>query len=251
MNETALIVLFSFLFFPETIMDSLAMFGALNSFPLFVAYIAMATATRPITRLVGPYELRVPLIIHNAVCCLLSMAVVVLGGIGLALTDSVLKIQPGNSLVVLSLQLYWISKIVELLDTVFMLLRHRKRQITFLHVFHHSSMLLLSDYSYFLSTWPPIAIVGVLNSFVHIVMYGYYAMTAWHPMEAYTWKKCITQLQMIQFLIGIVIGTYGYLTLGYCVYSIVYPMSMFALFSNYYYHAYINPKPKKTMQKKE
>lgn len=229
-------------------MDSLHMFGALNSFPLFVAYIAMATATRPITRLIGPYELRVPLIIHNAVCCLLSAAVVVLGGIGLALSDSILEIQPGNSFIVLSLQLYWISKIVELLDTVFMLLRHRKRQVTFLHVFHHSSMLLLSDYSYFLSTWPPIAIVGVLNSFVHIVMYGYYAMTAWQPMEAYTWKKRITQLQMIQFLIGIVLSVNGYLSLGYCLYSILYPVSMFLLFSNYYYHAYFNPKPKKAVK---
>lgn len=232
-------------------MDSLHMFGALNSFPLFVAYIAMAAATRPITRLIGPYELRVPLIAHNTVCCILSAAVFVIGGIGLALSDNVFRIQQGNSYITLSLLLYWISKNVELLDTVFMLLRHRKRQVTFLHVFHHSSMLLLSDYGYFLSPWPPIAIAGVLNSFVHIVMYGYYAVSAWQPLEAYTWKKRVTQLQMIQFSVGIVIGVNGYLYLGYCVYSALYPASMFLLFSNYYYHAYINPKPKKITEKKE
>ena len=227
------------------------MFGALNSFPLFVAYIAMAAATRPITRLIGPYELRVPLIVHNTVCCILSAAVFVIGGIGLALSDNIFRIQQGNSYITLSLLLYWISKNVELLDTVFMLLRHRKRQVTFLHVFHHSSMLLLSDYGYFLSPWPPIAIAGVLNSFVHIVMYGYYAVSAWQPLEAYTWKKRVTQLQMIQFSVGIVIGVNGYLYLGYCVYSALYPASMFLLFSNYYYHAYINPKPKKITEKKE
>lgn len=232
-------------------MDSLRMFGALNSFPLFVAYIVMTSATQPITRLIGPYELRLPLIVHNTVCCVLSAAVFAIGGIGLALSDNILVIQQGNSYVTLSLFLYWVSKIVELLDTVFMLLRHRKRQVTFLHVFHHSSMLLLSDYGYFLSPWPPIAIAAVLNSFVHIVMYGYYAVAAWQPLEAYTWKKRVTQLQMIQFSIGIAIGTNGYLYLGYCVYSALYPVSMLILFSHYYYNAYINPKQKKTTEKIE
>ena len=230
-------------------MDSLHMFGALNSFPLFVAYIAMAAATRPIMRLIGPYELRLPLIVHNTVCCILSVAVFVIGGVGLALSDDILSIQQGNSYILLSLFLYWVSKNVELLDTVFMLLRHRKRQVSFLHVFHHSSMLLLSDYGYFISSWPPVAIAAVLNSFVHIVMYGYYAAAAWQPLEAYAWKKRVTQLQMIQFSVGIVIGINGYLHLGYCVYSILYPAAMFLLFSQYYYNAYINPKQKKATEK--
>ena len=30
--------------------------------------------------------------------------------------------------------IYWITKHLELLDTVFMIVRHRQRQITFLHV---------------------------------------------------------------------------------------------------------------------
>ena len=234
---------------PGTVMDSLHMFGALNSFPLFVAYIAMAAATRPITRLIGPYELRLPLIVHNTVCCILSATVFVIGGIGLALSDDILSIQQGNSYILLSLCIYWVSKNVELLDTVFMLLRHRKRQVSFLHVFHHSSMLLLSDYGYFISSWPPVAIAAVMNSFVHIVMYGYYAAAAWQPLEAYTWKKRVTQLQMIQFSIGIVISINGYLHLGYCVYSILYPASMLLLFSQYYYYAYINPKRKKATEK--
>lgn len=48
--------------------------------------------------------------------------------------------------------IYWITKHLELLDTVFMILRHRQRQITFLHVslnlrqkapraFHHCNLL--------------------------------------------------------------------------------------------------------------
>ena len=39
---------------------------------------------------------------------------------------------------------YWLSKLYELLDTVFMILRHKRRQISFLHVFHHSSITIVS-----------------------------------------------------------------------------------------------------------
>jgi hypothetical protein len=40
---------------------------------------------------------------------------------------------------------YWCTKVIELSDTAFMLLRHKFRQISTLHVYHHASMLLLSD----------------------------------------------------------------------------------------------------------
>ena len=46
----------------------------------------------------------------------------------------------------LAFRIYFYSKIIELLDTVFMILRHKRRQISFLHVFHHASMVLLCDF---------------------------------------------------------------------------------------------------------
>ena len=36
---------------------------------------------------------------------------------------------------------YFFSKAVELMDTVLMVLRKKSTQITFLHVFHHATML--------------------------------------------------------------------------------------------------------------
>lgn len=35
---------------------------------------------------------------------------------------------------------YFFAKIVELLDTVFFVLRKKNRQITFLHLYHHTMM---------------------------------------------------------------------------------------------------------------
>ncbi len=39
---------------------------------------------------------------------------------------------------------YWISKFVELMDTMYMIARHKSQQISFLHVWHHSSITLLA-----------------------------------------------------------------------------------------------------------
>ena len=43
-----------------------------------------------------------------------------------------------------ALHLYYLSKIVELLDSVFFVLRGKYNQLTFLHVYHHSTMIALA-----------------------------------------------------------------------------------------------------------
>lgn len=40
--------------------------------------------------------------------------------------------------------IYFLAKISELLDTVFFVLRKKERQITFLHMYHHTVMPLIS-----------------------------------------------------------------------------------------------------------
>lgn len=148
------------------------------------------------------------------------------------------------------LLVYWISKFIELLDTVYMVLRHKTRQISFLHVWHHSTITLLADWAYTRSSIPAIVPIVALNSAVHVVMYGYYALTALFPLHEFTWKKRITQMQMTQFLIAIVHGTYGYLYHGFCIYSILYGLGMLSLFSNFYYRAFIvKKKPRADTEK--
>merc|ERR1711894_409311 len=97
--------------------------------------------------------------------------------------------------------LYWITKVVELLDTLFMILRHRTRQITFLHVFHHASMLVLCEYGYLYAPWAAISVGLAINSFIHVVLYFYYGLTAVDPELTKTWKRHVTELQIAQFLI--------------------------------------------------
>lgn len=115
-------------------------------------------------------------------------------------------------------------------------------------VYHHSTILLLSDYAYHFYPWPAIGFMLALNSFVHVFLYFYYGQSALYQAQRPTWKKMMTQLQIVQFFIGLVQCTYGYLYYGFCVYGIFYGVSMVVLFSNFYYQAYIRVKPAEKKQ---
>lgn len=94
-------------------------------------------------------------------------------------------------------------KFAELLDTAFLMLR--RRPVTFLHWYHHVTVLLYCWRSY--ADRPAIGVLlGALNFFVHTVMYFYYFLTAlgYRP----TWNKLVTVLQIVQMMIGVVICAY-------------------------------------------
>lgn len=69
------------------------------------------------------------------------------------------------------LWIYTMNKILDLLDTVFFVLRKKQSHVTVLHVYHHVGTLLLSWIllKYFVSQEG--ALVGVLNTFIHAVMW--------------------------------------------------------------------------------
>jgi elongation of very long chain fatty acids protein 4 len=98
--------------------------------------------------------------------------------------------------------LIWVhynNKYVELLDTLFMALRKKDNQISFLHMYHH----VLLIWAWFLVCkfgCGGDAYFGALaNSFVHVVMYGYYLLAL---LKIDTpWKKWLTSIQMAQFAI--------------------------------------------------
>lgn len=55
---------------------------------------------------------------------------------------------------------------------------------------------------------PIIGLFGLFNTLIHSIMYSYYALASFGPhMQKYLWwKRYITQLQLLQFL---VCGSYG------------------------------------------
>ncbi|XP_069697703.1 very long chain fatty acid elongase 2-like isoform X2 [Periplaneta americana] len=97
----------------------------------------------------------------------------------------------------------YMTKVFDLLDTVFFVLRKKNNQVSFLHVFHHVMML---DLLYTMARWNPgghCVLDGSINCFVHVVMYSYYFITNAFPeyKKNIWWKKYITQIQMVQFIL--------------------------------------------------
>ena len=142
---------------------------------------------------------------------------------------------------------YWVTKVVELADTVFMVLRHKFRQVSPLHVYHHATMLILSEMGYTKYAWAAFAMPLMLNALVHVVLYLYYGLTGIgiYPQ----WKRQLTEIQLLQFFIDLVYALVGFAKHNFCSWGILYNLSMIYLFGSFYVRTYINPRlppPKKS-----
>ncbi|XP_038572040.1 elongation of very long chain fatty acids protein 4-like [Micropterus salmoides] len=144
---------------------------------------------------------------------------------------------------------FFFSKVIELSDTIFFILRKKSSQVTFLHVYHHGTMIfnwwagvkyVAGGDSYF---------VGMINSFVHVVMYFYYGLAAIGPhMQKYLWwKRYLTSLQLLQFLLFLIHTGYNLLTecdfpKSMNLFVFTYCFTLIILFSNFYHQSYLNKK---------
>jgi elongation of very long chain fatty acids protein 4 len=100
--------------------------------------------------------------------------------------------------------IFYLSKILDFADTLFMVLRGKHGQITFLHIYHHISIFLIYWLNANAGYDGDIFLTIVLNSFIHFIMYGYYAFTSLPVIGKFRIfklvKPLITNCQMIQFL---------------------------------------------------
>lgn len=87
---------------------------------------------------------------------------------------------------------------------------------------------------------------AMVNSFIHVLMYSYYGLTAFGPAIAkyLWWKKYLTILQLIQFTSALILGINGIkngcdfpLWMQYAL--VIYMVSFIVLFGNFYAKAYI------------
>ncbi|VVC28055.1 ELO family, conserved site,ELO family [Cinara cedri] len=104
---------------------------------------------------------------------------------------------------------FFISKLLDLFDTVFFVLRKKQTHVSFLHVYHHVNMVItIWTFLKFIKCHQGVP-CGILNATVHSIMYSYYFLSAFGPkMQKYLWwKKYLTRLQIIQFIIGLAYGT--------------------------------------------
>lgn len=152
--------------------------------------------------------------------------------------------------------LFSLSKIVELGDTAFIVLR--KQPLILLHWYHHITVLIYTWYSYTDRTSSGRWYV-TMNYAVHSVMYTYYAFRALKFRAPQWLRMFITLLQLSQMVVGVYIATYAYklkqvgtpcgikdsnMRLSFLMY-----FSYFLLFAKFFYDAYIRKGPRPTSSK--
>ncbi|XP_069820710.1 very long chain fatty acid elongase 7 [Dendropsophus ebraccatus] len=143
--------------------------------------------------------------------------------------------------------LFYFSKLIELLDTVFFVFRKKNSQITFLHVFHHSMMSWTWWFGVKFAPGGLGTFHALVNCVVHVIMYAYYGLSALGPayQKYLWWKKYMTTIQLTQFIM-ITFHISQFFIMKDCPYQfpvflyiiLLYGIIFLILFLNFWIHAY-------------
>ncbi|XP_065215359.1 very long chain fatty acid elongase 6-like [Planococcus citri] len=148
--------------------------------------------------------------------------------------------------------LFVLSKLPEFGDTIFIVLR--KQPLIFLHWYHHILTLIYSWYSFKEFTSSARAFV-VMNTFIHSMMYSYYAFKAMKIRIPRFISVIITFLQICQMAVGCYVNykVFEYIfskdlpcgtsQTNVIVSSVMY-FSYFYLFARFFYLSYLGKKQK-------
>ncbi|XP_020801237.1 elongation of very long chain fatty acids protein F [Drosophila serrata] len=146
---------------------------------------------------------------------------------------------------------YLINKVIDLMDTVFFILRKSYKQVTFLHIYHHvlvvfAGFALTRTYG----TGGHLNILALLNTMVHVMMYFYYFLSSQYPSIKGNiwWKKYITLAQLFQFTLILGYGIYVLffspncgVPVGLIYVTMLQSVIFIYLFATFYFHAYLRP----------
>lgn len=148
---------------------------------------------------------------------------------------------------------YYCCKILDLGDTVFIVLGKKDRQLTFLHMWHHASIIPL--FSFYLSTGRgagSISTLPLLNSLIHVLMYSHYLFVTYRPDVKPWWKPILTASQICQHLILMVYMLVNWFsgrrpddfTAGIFFAGMAWGFSILILFANFYVQQYFGSRNK-------
>ncbi|RWS01329.1 elongation of very long chain fatty acids protein 6-like protein [Dinothrombium tinctorium] len=157
---------------------------------------------------------------------------------------------------------FWIwlfiwSKVAELIDTLFVVLR--KQKFLHLHWIHHAltliySFIVFGDLPAF-CRW-----MVSMNFSVHVFMYSYYTLRAVGIRTPKTWSIAITSSQIMQMIIGFLISlttSFYHISGSKCDVTLksgilgVFVYGLFLiLFLNFFYHSYLKKNSNATSRQK-
>jgi elongation of very long chain fatty acids protein 4 len=189
------------------------------------------------------YSLKTPMLIYNNAQIMLNIYMIY----GLSCVVSYPNIYGINIPYTANLRyfvyIHYLSKYFDYFDTFFIILRGKeKQQLSFLHVYHHSTIGLIWGFLLHNEHGNGTASFGCLiNSIIHLIMYSHYICTSLGYKNPF--KKYITRAQLLQFTLClmhslIVIALEDIVPKQYAIIEFAYQTSMLILFSQFYYKSY-------------
>ncbi|KAJ7968084.1 elongation of fatty acids protein 3-like [Quillaja saponaria] len=153
---------------------------------------------------------------------------------------------------------FYFSKILEFIDTLLIILSNSTRRLTFLHVYHHATVVIMC-YIWLQTSQSLFPIALVTNASVHVLMYGYYLLSAMGVRPK--WKRIVTDCQIVQFVFSFAVSGlmlyyhlsgsgFGCSGIGGWCFNAVFNASLLALFVNFHMKNYANRKKQKGLKDK-
>ncbi|GMH50062.1 hypothetical protein TrLO_g5080 [Triparma laevis f. longispina] len=161
------------------------------------------------------------------------------------------------------LYIFYLSKIWDFWDTIFIVIGKKWNQLSFLHVYHHTTIFLFYWLNSRVNFDGDIYLTIVLNGLIHTVMYTYYFVSMHTKIPAKLandgksgtsvpiwWKSVLTMQQMVQFCCMMTQAVY--LLATECAQPpkiitqvyLVYIFSLLLLFAQFFVKSYMKPKKK-------
>ena len=215
--------------------------------PLFLlstttSYLSSLFILKKIMNNKSSYSLKIPMIIYNSFQIFINIYMIY----GLSslpqLSINNFNLFGVNTLYNSNLEyftyIHYLSKYLDYFDTWFIILRKKERQLSFLHIYHHSTIGIIWGFLLYNSNGNGTASFGCLiNSFIHLLMYLHYLLTSLGINNPF--KKIITKAQLSQFYLclihSILVLLYENIyPINYAWLQLIYQIQMICLFSNFY-----------------
>ncbi|EHH64975.1 very long chain fatty acid elongase 3 [Macaca fascicularis] len=229
-----------------------------TSFPIALIYLLLIPVGQNYMKERKGFNLQGPLILWSFCLAIFSIlgAVRMWGFMGTVILTGGLKQTMcfvnfvGNSTVKFWSWVFLLSKVIELGDTAFIILR--KRPLIFIHWYHHSTVLVYTSFGY-KNQVPAGGWFVTMNFSVHAFMYTYYTLKAANVKPPKMLPMLITSLQILQMFVGAIVSILAYIwrqeqgchtTMEHLFWSLILYMTYFILFAHFFRQTYIKPKVK-------
>lgn len=257
------------------LMNPLHVLGLIGAYLLVILILVKVMARRE-----KPYKMKGWAIVHNVQLAVLSLYMCVETVRQAIVNDyslwgNAVDDGPAGEGMARVLHIFFLSKILEFGDTVLMALKKNFHQISFLHLYHHTSIFAIWWVIVYYAPGGEGYFSAALNSFIHVLMYSYYLWTTLTSDAAKknaaalapgakppkpTWrepgyyKEWMTRMQLIQFCTMFAQATYDIIVPSkypaFCCHILFYyMMTMLALFGNFYVKAYLSASKKAAERK--